>query len=86
MKLYGIAAYSGHELTGLTKSARVNVVAVTKEQRERQKEIPEELYVVEETDVEEIVIWQSESGEVFASSVNSPIEKICDSLYEYICR
>lgn len=32
---YGIGAYDGHELTGLTKSKRLNVITATTEARKR---------------------------------------------------
>jgi cell wall assembly regulator SMI1 len=86
LSIFGIAAYGGHELTGLTNSARVNVVAVTKEQRENKSDIPGDFYVVEETNVDEIVVWQSSGGEIYAMSSNGTLEKIGDSLSEYVER
>ncbi len=84
LRLYGVAAYDGHELTGLTKSPRVNVVAVTKEAKKNNPNIPQEFYVLEEAGVEEIIVWQATSGEVFCSSPNSSLQKICDSMGDYI--
>ena len=86
LSLYGIAACDGHELTGLTKSLRVNVVAVTKEQRGNNPEIPQTLYVLEEMNIEGIIVWQSTSGRVYYSSPNGSLVKICDSMSEYINR
>ncbi len=86
LSLYGIAAYKGHELTGLVGSPRVNVVSVTMENRKRYPEHTSDLYVIEEIDVEEIVIWQSQSGEIYCSSPYSFPEKVYDSLYEYLKR
>ena len=79
---YGIAAYRGHELTGLTKSTRVNVANVTTE--ERKPGIPDNLYVVECTNVEEIIIWQSATGEIYASSPNMKLTKINDTLKDFL--
>lgn len=84
LRRFGIAAYRGHELTGITKSPRLHVVAVTLAERERDPEIPSDLYVVERTNVEEIVIWQKASGEIFYSGPNQPLEQYCDSLTTYI--
>ncbi len=84
LKEYGIAAYSGHELTGITRSPRLNVVSVTLAERERDAGAPKDLYIVERTNVEEILVWQSESGELYYSSPNHPLEKFCSSLSEYI--
>ncbi|MBO6133915.1 MAG: SMI1/KNR4 family protein [Lachnospiraceae bacterium] len=81
---FGIAAINAHEFTGITKSARTNVVQVTIAQRARHLEIPKNLYVVEETDVEEVVIWQGGDGRVFYSSPNQPPAFLCSSLRDYI--
>ena len=86
LKTYGIVAYDGHELTGLTKSPRVNVVDVTNVQRANNPKIPVDLYVIEETDVEEIVIWQSADGEIFYSGPNHNLTKLCNSLAEYVSK
>lgn len=86
LKTYGIVAYDGHELTGLTKSPRVNVVDVTNVQRKNNPKIPIDLYVIEETDVEEIVIWQSADGEIFYSGPNHNLTKLCNSLAEYVSK
>lgn len=83
---YGIAAYNGHELTGITKSERTNVVAVTKAAREKYPDIPLNLYVIEETGVEEVLIWQSEEGKVYYSSPNQPLTELCESFREYILK
>ena len=86
LKTYGIAVFDGHELTGITKSPRVNVVDVTKAQREKNPKIPADLYVIEETDVEEIVIWQSGDGEIFYSGPNQDLTMLCNSFAEYVSK
>ena len=86
LKTYGIAVFDGHELTGITNSPRVNVVDVTKAQREKDPKIPADLYVIEETDVEEIVIWQSGDGEIFYSGPNQDLTKLCNSFAEYVSK
>ncbi|SEA49750.1 SMI1-KNR4 cell-wall [Oribacterium sp. KHPX15] len=83
---YGVAAYNGHELTGITKSDRTNVVAVTKASWAKNPTIPKSMYVIEETNVEEMIIWQSETGKVFYSSPNQPLTELCDSFTQYILR
>ncbi len=79
----GVASVYGHEFTGITKSAHLNVVDVTKREREYNPQISNNLYVVEETGNDGEVIWQSESGEVYRSYPNGKIEQISDSLYKY---
>ena len=59
LSLYGIAAYDGHELTGLSKSQRLNVVFSTLEARKKYPCLPAGLYVVEETGIEELIVLQN---------------------------
>ena len=86
LSTYGIAAFDGHELTGITKSDRLNVVSVTKEARARYTIIPAGYYVVEQVDVEELIIWQNGSGEIYGCAPNYKVEKICNSLHDYVVR
>lgn len=81
---YGVASIYGHEFTGICGSERLNVVTVTQEEWGNNYRIPKELYVVEQTEVDGIVIWQSRSGLVYQSRPNMKPVKICDSLHEYI--
>ncbi|MDE6931749.1 MAG: SMI1/KNR4 family protein [Oscillospiraceae bacterium] len=80
----GLACFDGHELTGLTDITRLDVVTVTKEQRAININIPVSWYVVEETNIDGIVIWQNESGKVYQTAPSSLPVKIANSLLEYI--
>lgn len=85
LRLYGIVAFEGHEFTGIVdNSSRVDVVVVTKEAKDKNSNIPKDFYVIEETDVEEMIIWQAGDGKVYCSSPNSVVKKICNSLCDYI--
>lgn len=86
LKTFGITAYDGHELTGITKSPRVNVVDVTNAERKKNQDIPADFYVIEETDVDEIVIWQAEDGKIFYSAPNRELAQLCDSFAEYVLK
>lgn len=81
---YGLISYDNHELTGLCSSQRLNVVYATKEERKNNPHIPIDYYVIERTNIDGIVIWQSSNGEVFQTYPNSNPEKIANSLSEYI--
>ena len=83
---YGIVAYDGHELTGITKSNRLNVVAVTTEARKKQPGIPDNFYVIEEVGIEELIIMQNEQGEIYGCAPNYKPKKICDSLHDYVSK
>lgn len=80
----GLACFNGHELTGLTKEKRLDVVSVTKKQRELFGKNTFPWYVIEEANIYGIVIWQSPDGTVYATTPNSKPKKIANSLLEYI--
>ena len=81
----GFATYDGHEITGICKAKRLNVVDVTIMEREYTEIIPSDWYVIEQLNIDAIVIWQSSSGEIYQTSPNTEPEKICESLADYIC-
>lgn len=84
VKVFGVASISSHELTGVCSFHRLNVVDVTEAQREFCRNIPDNLYVIEDLHLDSIVIWQSETGEIYETiGTNSPI-KIFDSLMDYL--
>ena len=80
----GLACFESRELTGLTKTARLDVVSVTKEQRMLNQRIPRDWYVIEETHLDGIVIWQSPSGGIYRAVADAPARKIYDSLMSYV--
>ena len=83
IKEYGAVTFSGHELTGICNSKRLNVVDVTKEERKYNK-VPEDWYVIEQANIDDIVIWQDTNGVVYQTMPNKKPIKLCNSLLEYI--
>lgn len=83
VKKYGFVCFDGHELTGICKAKRLDVVSVTEKEREYFENIPKDAYVIEQAHIDGIVIWQTSNGKIYQSQGNS-FEKICDSLAEYI--
>ena len=81
---FGVASADGHEFTGICTSSRLNVIDVTLVERNRNPKISNDYYVVEQTNFDGIVVWQSNTGEVFQTSPNMQIMKLCDSLCEYL--
>lgn len=81
---FGFAIYEGHELTGICKSKRLNVVDVTKANRELFNDIPDDWYVIEETHIDGIVIWQSTDGKIYQTMPGREPIMIAESLAEYI--
>lgn len=80
---FGAASFSNHELTGVCQSARLSVVAVTINERSRVS-VPEDWYVIEQTNIDNIVIWQAPAGDVYKTTPGYQSERICNSLAEYI--
>lgn len=84
LKEYGVASADGHEFTGLIKSKRLNVVDVTETARKKNVNIPLDLYVVEELQIDGIIIWQSEDGRIFQTVCDGKAEMVNSSLADYI--
>lgn len=83
---YGYLIYDSHELTGICKAKRLNIVDVTLEERTCNPMIPMDWYVVEQANIDGIVIWQNAKGEIFQTMPNATPMKLCNSLAEYIER
>lgn len=81
---FGQVSIYGHEFTGICKTPRLNVVGITLEERDNNPSVPNDLYVIEQLHIDNIVIWQNSSGEVYQSSTNSNLIKIADSFLEFI--
>lgn len=81
---YGAASIFGHEFTGICNVERLDVVVVTQEELQNNQKVPNDLYVVEQVNIDGIVIWQSRTGAVYQSQPNKKPVKICNSLYQYI--
>lgn len=82
---FGIASYRGHELSGICKSDRLNVVYLTQHYRDLYAEIPTEWYVIEQTNIDGIIIWQDQSGIIYESVPRRRPSKINNTLTDYIC-
>lgn len=83
LKEIGLACFDGHELTGICEDPRLDVVHVTKDQRENNPK-SRSLYVIEEANIDGIVIWQDFSGNIYMTVENSRPKLIADSLAAYI--
>ena len=84
LQLYGAVSCGGHELTGFSEEAGLNVIDATLKNRTENPNISNLLYVLEETHIDGIVIWQAETGEVLQAEYKEAPKKIFDSLIEYI--
>lgn len=80
----GLACFDGHELTGICAYPRLNVVDVTLNERAKNPDIPKEWYVIELANIDGIVIWQNQQGEVYQTQPNYECIKIAHSIAEYL--
>jgi hypothetical protein len=82
LEKYGVISAWHIELTGIIDSKRLNVVDVTLEERQR-NQLPQDLYVIEDTGIEGIMIVQNRSREIFEWQ-NKQIKKLFDNLSDYL--
>ncbi|XME02169.1 SMI1/KNR4 family protein [Lachnospiraceae bacterium C1.1] len=84
LQLYGSVSCVGHELTGISEDTNLDVVNATLSNYKKNQNISAPFYVIEETHMDGIVIWQTKTGEVFQSEYKGKPIKIYDSLIDYI--
>jgi len=84
LKSFGFVCVDGHEITGITNAKRLNVYDVTMKERANVSCDMPGLYVIEQTYIDGIVIWQSASGEVYRTAANSKPVKIADGMGGYL--
>ena len=76
--------FEGHELTGLCDGKRLDVIKITNFEKNFAKNISQDWYVVEQTNIDGIVIWQDKDGIVYQVNANGSIDNTYPSLTEYI--
>ena len=81
---FGFAMFEGHELTGLCDGKRLDVIKITNFEKNFAKNISQDWYVVEQTNIDGIVIWQDKDGIVYQVNANGSIDNTYPSLTEYI--
>lgn len=84
LKEFGIASAGNHELTGICNSPRLNVVDVTISERDNNPEVPKDWYVLEQANIDGIVIWQNQKGEVYQTQPFMENKMIANSIVDYI--
>ena len=86
LSCFGAIIADGIELSGIAKSEHRNVIYLTKAEWELNKNVPHTLYVVENTCVDGIIIWQDTKGYIYQSTPHSAPKKIAKSLTSYILK
>ncbi len=85
LREFGAASFGDHEILGLGSSERLDVVASTIAEREKNAGCCfQKWYIVEMTGVDGIVIWQNRKGEVFINSCGRRPKKTALSIEEYL--
>ena len=85
LREFGAISVDGHELTGFSADKNLDVVEVTQKNRKKHN-VGNGLYVIEETHIDGIVIWQDGKGDVYETTPNSKPQKIANSLIEFISK
>lgn len=83
LKTYGAISFYGTEITGLNVDEYVNVINVTLQEREIDKEFPLDCIVIENTGFEGFLVLQGEDGSIYNWSKGKRV-KVFNSLNEYI--
>lgn len=83
LREFGAVSFGGHELTGFSADPNLDVVQVTQKNRAK-NQAGKNLYVIEETHIDGIIIWQSSDGTIYETAPHSAPRKIANSLEEYI--
>ena len=81
---FGEASYNGHELTGICQAKRLNVIEATVQEKENNTNVPLTWYVVEQLNIDDVVIWQAPTGEIYQTIPGEEPHKLCNSLLEYV--
>ena len=81
---FGAIMADGIELSGIAKSEHRNVVPLTKKEWNLNHKVPHTMYVLENTCVDGIIIWQDNRGFIYKTSPSKAPELIAKSLSEYV--
>ena len=84
LSTFGAIMADGLELSGIAKSEHRSVVSLTKKEWELNSKVPHTMYVVENTCIDGIIIWQDTTGRVFQTRPGVEPKQIANSLAEYI--
>lgn len=81
---YGVISAKGLELTGIAAVDRLDVVKVTQQERKMNKLMPKDMYVVENTAVDGIVVLQNAEGKIYTITMDGKLEFFSISLADYV--
>lgn len=80
----GASIGCGHEIIGICAFSDMSVAPVTQEARNWNPMVPQNWYVIEQAHIDNIVIWQDETGAVYQTQPNIAPIKVASGLLEYM--
>lgn len=83
VKEYGAISFYRTEWTGLNVDGYLNVVEVTKQERELNSTFPSDCFVIENQGIDGIISVVNKNGQVFTIQYEKK-ELLCDSLLDYL--
>ena len=69
---------------GISEAEYCNVVYLTKQERDLNPNISNNMYVIENTCIDGVIIWQDTQGFIYLTQYDSEPKKIAESLVDYI--
>ena len=81
---FGAVSAKSIELTGIIDAECYNVISATKQSWELNPKVPHSMYVIEDTYIDGIIVWQDTAGTVYQTQPNSAPTRIASSLKEYL--
>lgn len=84
VKEYGVITAKSIEITGICESPRLSVADVTLKERDLNRNLPLDLYVIESTDFEGLLIVQDKKGIIYSFTSDGVLKKQYQSLADYL--
>lgn len=81
---FGAISACGIELTGVTTSRRLDVVAVTKMNRAMNGNIPLDMYVIEDMAIDALLVLPDATGAVYSAPPHGVPRKVFICLADYV--
>lgn len=81
---YSCAVIDHKYITGITSVEYLDVIDNTITEKQRCNKVPADMYVIERLSIDNIVLWQDQTGAVYQTAGDSEPVKIYDSLSDYI--
>lgn len=81
---FGYISFNGVELTGFSKSEYRNVVQATKNSWDLNEQVPHKMYLIEDTTIDGILVWQDSSGTIYSTRPYQKPKRAATSLLDFI--